>query len=68
LAERVAGLRVETIPVRHVGVVDVDALRNVLRQGKGRALVAVMAANNETGVIQPIVEISAVAREFDALL
>ena len=28
-----------------------------LREGKGRALVAVMAANNETGVIQPIAEV-----------
>lgn len=68
LAERVAGLRVENIPVTRDGTVGVDALRGLLRQGKGRALVAVMAANNETGVIQPIAEISAIAREFDALL
>ena len=34
-----------------------DALRAALREGKGRALVAVMAANNETGVIQPLEEI-----------
>ena len=39
-----------------------------LREGKGRALVAVMAANNETGVIQPVAEISRLAREAGALL
>ena len=39
-----------------------------LREGKGRALVAVMAANNETGVIQPIEEISNLTSEAGALL
>ncbi len=39
-----------------------------LREGKGRALVAVMAANNETGVIQPIAEVSRHCREAGALL
>ena len=37
-------------------------------QGKGRALVAVMAANNETGVVQPVAEISRLCREAGALL
>ena len=50
------------------GVVDVEALRVLLREGKGRALVAVMAANNETGVVQPIAEISRLCREAGALL
>ncbi len=39
-----------------------------LREGKGRALVAVMAANNETGVIQPLAEISRLTRGAQALL
>jgi len=39
-----------------------------LREGKGRALVAVMAANNETGVVQPVAEVSTLAREAGALL
>jgi cysteine desulfurase len=68
LAERAAGLRVEIIPVTQDGVIDVEALRVQLREGKGRALIATMAANNETGVIQPTVEISHVAKEFGALL
>ena len=43
-------------------------MRVALREGKGRALVAVMAANNETGVVQPIAEVSALVREAGALL
>ncbi len=68
LAERAAGLRVEIIPVTPDGVIDVAALRVQLREGKGRALIAAMAANNETGVIQPIAEIAALAKEHGALL
>jgi len=68
LAERVAGLRLETIPVSADGVADVDALRDGLREGKGRALVALMAANNETGVLQPVAEAAALARDEGALL
>jgi cysteine desulfurase len=68
LAERTAGLRLEILPVTPDGVLDTEALRVALREGKGRALVAVMAANNETGVIQPIAEISRLCREVGALL
>jgi cysteine desulfurase len=68
LAERAAGVRLEIIPVTADGVVDTVALRVMLREGKGRTLIAVMAANNETGVIQPIAEISRLAREAGALL
>ena len=68
IAERVPGLRIETIPVSPDGVVDLETLRVKLREGKGRALVAAMAANNETGVMQPIAELSVLAREASALL
>ena len=68
VAERVAGVRLEILPVTGVGVLDLEALRVALREGKGRALVAVMAANNETGVIQPVAEISRLCRETGALL
>ena len=50
-------MRLELIPVTADGVLDTEALRVMLREGKGRALIAVMAANNETGVIQPMAEI-----------
>jgi cysteine desulfurase len=68
IAERVAGVRVAEIPVTGDGVVDVEALRVMLREGKGRTLVCVMAANNETGVIQPLDEITKHARDAGALL
>jgi cysteine desulfurase len=68
VADRVAGVRVETLPVTADGNLDTEALRVALREGKGRALVAVMAANNETGVIQPVAEISRLCREAGALL
>ncbi len=68
LVERFAGLRLEILPVTAQGVLDLEALRVALREGKGRALVAVMAANNETGVIQPIAEAIALAREAGAVV
>jgi cysteine desulfurase len=68
LVERTAGLRLEILPVTLDGVLDTEALRVALREGKGRTLVAVMAANNETGVIQPVAEISRLCREAGALL
>lgn len=66
--ERSPGVRLEILPVTPDGVLDSEALRVRLREGKGRALVAVMAANNETGVVQPIAEISRLAKEAGALL
>jgi len=68
LGESIPGLRVETVPVTSSGAVDLEALRVALREGKGRALIAVMAANNETGVIQPVADISKLAQESGAFL
>lgn len=68
LGERYPWLRVTRLAVTEGGVVDLEGLRVALREGKGRALVAVMAANNETGVIQPIAEVSKLVREAGALL
>lgn len=53
--------QIELIPVDGAGVVDLSALDAMLtrhRNGGRRALVSVMAANNETGVIQPLREIA----------
>ncbi len=68
LAERFPWIRLAPLPVTTDGVIDLEALRVALREGKGRALVAVMAANNETGVIQPIADVSRLVREAGALL
>jgi len=66
--EAFAGVRVFTCPVSAAGLVDVAELRRMLNEGKGRALVSVMAANNETGVVQPMAEVASAAREAGALL
>jgi cysteine desulfurase len=58
LAEAVPGLKLTEIAVTGHGTVDLDALRLHLIQGKGRVLVSVMAANNETGVVQDILAIA----------
>ncbi len=68
IAERVAGVRLQEIPVTADGVVDTEALRVMLREGKGRTLVCVMAANNETGVIQPLDVIARHVHEAGGLL
>lgn len=52
--------RIETVPVDRNGVVDLGALDLMLGRHKGagrRPFVSVMAANNETGAIQPVAEI-----------
>ena len=68
LAERFPWARVTRLAVTADGVIDLEGLRVALREGKGRALVAVMAANNETGVVQPIAEVSKLVRETAGLL
>ena len=62
LAESVPGLKVSTIPATNEGTLDLNAFRLQLMQGKGRTLVSVMAANNETGVIQDLAGISRVLK------
>ena len=52
---------VSILPVLPSGVVDLDALRGLLATA-GRMAVAVQAANNETGVLQPVAEIAALVR------
>lgn len=53
------------LPVDGNGIVDVDALHELLRvRAPEIALITVMAANNETGVRQPIHEIAALGKEF----
>jgi len=56
------------IPVDGNGVVDVAALDGLLADGSEPALVGVMLANNETGVIQPLSEIVQLAHRHGALV
>src|SRR5690606_10974216 len=59
------GYRVTVLSVRPDGRLDLDALRDALTDTT--LLVAVMWANNQTGVIQPIPEIAEIVRERGAL-
>lgn len=60
---------IHIIKVDQNGVLDLTDLTNKLAKSKGaKKLVSVMTANNETGVIQPIKQISAIAHEFGALI
>lgn len=56
----------EKIPVDKNGIVDLGALETLLKKNK-TALVSVMMVNNETGVIQPVDKISALAKKHGAL-
>ena len=68
IAERVPGVRLQTIAVTNSGIVDTENLRVLLREGKGRAIVAVMLANNETGAVQPLAQVAKLAKDAGALL
>lgn len=56
------------VPVSPSGVVDLAALDAILAAGDEPALVSVMWANNETGVIQPVADVAAIARRHGALV
>ncbi|WP_158046666.1 cysteine desulfurase family protein [Skermanella pratensis] len=57
----------ERIPVLTDGTVDLAALDRMLARADGPALVSVMLVNNETGVIQPVAEVSRLAHAHGAL-
>jgi cysteine desulfurase len=57
------GLEVTFLSVSSSGAVDPDEVRRSLRPNT--RLISVMMANNETGVIQPLVEIGRIAQEAD---
>src|SRR5438876_4871363 len=64
--EKHEGFEVTWLDVSRNGIVDLDQLAGVIRPET--RLVSIMTANNETGVIQPIAEISEICREKGALL
>ena len=63
-----AATNTELVAVGGNGVVDLAALEKMLRSSREPALVSVMFANNETGVLQPIADIVRIARESGALV
>ena len=65
-AAKASGKAVEFIPVDGNGVVDLGALKRMLAGTK--ALVSVMLANNETGVLQPVADVVRLAHSHGALV
>jgi cysteine desulfurase len=60
------GCRAIYLPVESNGIVDLDGLKAAIDDTT--AIVSVMAAHNEIGVIQPLAEIGAICRERGVLL
>lgn len=63
---RAEGFEVTQVGVRPDGRIDLEALRAALRPDT--ALVSIMLANNETGVIMPVPEVVALARGSGAVV
>ncbi|MDR0762201.1 MAG: NifS family cysteine desulfurase [Campylobacteraceae bacterium] len=59
------GVRVTYLPVNKDGIVELDSLKNAIDDKT--ALVSIMWANNETGMIFPIKELAQIAHENGAL-
>jgi len=59
------GCRVTYVPVGSGGLIDLDQLKDAFTDRT--ILVSIMAANNETGVLQPIEEIGRLCREHGVL-
>jgi len=62
------GTPVRYLPVDARGVITADAVREGLRQAPATALVALMAVNNETGVLTDVAAVAEAAHEHGALL
>jgi cysteine desulfurase len=60
-----SGVRVTYLPVQQNGLIDLDQLRNAITDKT--ILISLMYANNEIGVVQPIREISKIAKERGVL-
>lgn len=60
--------QIEEVPVAPDGIIDLIALDRLLGSDAGDAIVSVMLANNETGVVQPVAEVAAMAHARGALV
>ncbi|VEG45373.1 nifS-like class-V aminotransferase [Mycolicibacterium flavescens] len=65
LGARLSGGEVRHIKVDESGVIDLDALEHLLDESV--AVMATMAANNETGVLAPVAEAAAIAKRHGVL-
>ena len=60
------GAKVHRVPLTFEGEFDLDFYKSVLNENT--KLVSIMYANNETGALLPIIEITKLAKKFDALV
>lgn len=63
--ERFDNVEISYIPVDSSGVICLNALKNEIKPHT--KLISIMAANNETGVLQPLKEVSKIAHEHNIL-
>ena len=63
--ERLHGVRVTVLPVERSGVLDAHRLEMAMTADT--VLVSVMAANNETGTLQPVAKLASIAHRHGAL-
>lgn len=63
-----AGEAAQQIPVNRQGLIELDALQQLLAKTPAPAFVSVMAANNESGVLQPIEEVALLVRQAGGVL
>jgi len=59
------GFEITFLPVSKEGVIDLEELKGAIR--KDTILISLMAANNEIGILHPVAEIGAIAREHGVL-
>lgn len=58
-----SGFEISYVPVDKYGVIDPDDVKKAIR--KDTILISIMHANNEIGSIQPIKEVSSIAKEYN---
>lgn len=58
---------IDWLPVDQNGLIPPDILENAVRQAPEKTLVSIMLANNETGVVQDITALSAIAHKGGAI-
>ncbi len=59
------GAEVVLVPVSNSGVIDLEFLKDLVsKRGQEIAVISIMHSNNETGVLQPISEVVAIAGEI----
>lgn len=67
-AAKATGKPLDIIAVDENGIVDLTALEENLATRPGTALVSLMLANNESGVIQPVAQAASIVHDHNGLL